>query len=313
MEIPVYLFTGFLGAGKTSFIQEVLEGEDFNAGERTLLLLCETGKEKYDPAQFARPNVYIETVKKESDLTRERLEEMQAEHMIERAVVDYNGMWMLETLFRAMPQEWIIYQEVMFADAKTFLMYNQNMRQQAFDKMKTAELVVFNRFDRSYDKNEFHKIVRVANRKSQILYEYGPDDVEADNIPDPLPYDMSAPEIDIKEEYYAEWYRDINENPQNYDGKRLKVKGRVAMAGDLPKGKFAFGRHVMTCCVQDIQFAGLACHYEEDEDLKTGDWVEIKAKVKVEPEEVYEGDTGPVLYCYSVAPCAPAEPEVATF
>ena len=46
MEIPVYLFTGFLEAGKTRFIQETLEDERFNAGERTLLLLCEEGVEE---------------------------------------------------------------------------------------------------------------------------------------------------------------------------------------------------------------------------------------------------------------------------
>ena len=45
MEIPVYLFTGFLESGKTKFIQEALEGPDFNAGERTLLLLCEEGED----------------------------------------------------------------------------------------------------------------------------------------------------------------------------------------------------------------------------------------------------------------------------
>ena len=44
IEIPVYLFTGFLGSGKTTFIQDLLEGDDFNAGERTLLLLCEEGE-----------------------------------------------------------------------------------------------------------------------------------------------------------------------------------------------------------------------------------------------------------------------------
>ena len=41
MAIPVYAFTGFLDAGKTKFIQETLEDERFNAGERTLLLICE--------------------------------------------------------------------------------------------------------------------------------------------------------------------------------------------------------------------------------------------------------------------------------
>ena len=34
-EIPVYAFTGFLDSGKTKFIQETLEDERFNAGERT--------------------------------------------------------------------------------------------------------------------------------------------------------------------------------------------------------------------------------------------------------------------------------------
>lgn len=32
-EIPVYLFTGFLDAGKTKFIQETLEDVRFNNGE----------------------------------------------------------------------------------------------------------------------------------------------------------------------------------------------------------------------------------------------------------------------------------------
>ena len=32
MELPVYLFTGFLEAGKTRFIQETLEDRRFNSG-----------------------------------------------------------------------------------------------------------------------------------------------------------------------------------------------------------------------------------------------------------------------------------------
>ena len=48
-EIPVYLFFGFLDSGKTKFIQETLEDERFNAGERTLLLLCEEGEVELKP------------------------------------------------------------------------------------------------------------------------------------------------------------------------------------------------------------------------------------------------------------------------
>ena len=45
-DMPVYLFTGFLEAGKTRFIQETLEDKRFCNGEKTLLLLCEEGEEE---------------------------------------------------------------------------------------------------------------------------------------------------------------------------------------------------------------------------------------------------------------------------
>ena len=48
MQVPVYLFTGFLDSGKTSFIQETLEDPRFNDGERTLVILCEEGEAELD-------------------------------------------------------------------------------------------------------------------------------------------------------------------------------------------------------------------------------------------------------------------------
>ena len=298
MEIPVYLFTGFLDSGKTKFIQDALEGSDFNAGERTLLLVCEEGEEEYKPEEFFGKNVFIETVDSEDDL-------------------DENY---LEKLFAALPPEWVIYQEMMLADANTFLSYNQNMRQLVFDKLKTAEMVVFNRCSRdtidSDMKMELHKIVRVANRKSQIIYEYGENDAEPDTIIDPLPFDIEADEIVIDEDMFAEWYRDINEEQDKYDGKIIKVKGRVALGEGLPEKTFVFGRHVMTCCVEDIQFAGLLCKWDKINRIKHGGWVDIVAEVKVEYTPVYgDGDNGigPVLYCKEVKGSIPAEPEVATF
>ena len=320
MEIPVYLFTGFLESGKTTFIQDALEGDDFNAGERTLLLVCEEGEEEYRPEDFFGKNVFIETIDSEEDLNENHLEELRLKHKVERVIIEYNGMWLMEKLFMALPPEWVIYQEMVFADANTFLSYNQNMRQLVFDKLKTAELVVFNRCNRETldadKKMELHKIVRVANRKSQIIYEYGINDAEPDTIIDPLPFDLDADEIEIEEDMFAEWYRDINEEQEKYDGKIIKVKGRVALGGGLPENTFVFGRHVMTCCVEDIQFAGLLCKWDKVSRVKHGGWVDIVAEVKVEYTPVYgDGDQGigPVLYCKDVKASIPADPEVATF
>lgn len=285
MDIPVYLFTGFLGSGKTTFVEDLFSDKDFNEGEKTLLLLCEEGEKEYVPSEFAFPNVIIEKIEKESDLQMKALKDMESKYDIDRVVVEYNGMWMLESLFKALPKNWLIYQEVTFFDAETFLIFNQNMRQQTFNKLKTAELVVFNRCQKGFDKMAFHREVRIANRKSQIIYEYGPDDVEPDTIEDVFPYDISLDEITVEDRDYALWYADINENPENYDGKILNIRMRIAMTHQLPGDKFALGRHVMTCCIDDIQFAALVAKYPGNENYKIGEWVKVRCKVRIEMEK----------------------------
>ena len=91
---------------------------------------------------------------------------------------------------------------------------------------------------------------------------------------------MNASKIKIEDEWYAEWYRDINENEDDYDGKTFIIKGRVALSDELPEGQFAFGRHVMTCCEADIQFAGLLAYYAGAEKLSVGDWIEIMERMR---------------------------------
>ena len=147
LEIPVYLFTGFLGSGKTTFIQDLLSGDDFYDGERTLVLLCEEGEVELEPEEFAFPDIFVERIQQEDlEPDKDRLAELTEKHRADRVIIEYNGMWMLEDLFMAAPASWTIYQEMMFADASTFMLYNTNMRQLTFNKMQTAELVVFNRF-----------------------------------------------------------------------------------------------------------------------------------------------------------------------
>ena len=170
-QIPVYSFTGFLDSGKTKFIQETLEDRRFCNGERTLLLVCEEGEEEYAPDQFADKSVFIRIIEDQSELNPEHLTALLKETRAERVVIEYNGMWMLDVLYGAMPEGWMVYQEFFFADARTFLVYNENMRQLVYDKLKSCELAVFNRFTPDMDKMAFHRIVRGASRRCDIAYE----------------------------------------------------------------------------------------------------------------------------------------------
>ena len=72
-DLPIYLFTGFLESGKTKFIQETLEDERFNAGEKTLLLVCEEGEEEYDISKMPYQNVFIRTIEDKSELTEKNI------------------------------------------------------------------------------------------------------------------------------------------------------------------------------------------------------------------------------------------------
>ncbi len=310
-ELGVYLFTGFLESGKTKFIQESMEDKKFNSGEKTMLLVCEEGIEEYDPTRFFGQNVYFESISDPSELTEENLTKLAAKHDLDRVIVEYNGMWSVKDFYNAMPEGWAIYQQLMFADSTTFKTYNANMRQLVVDKLTDAEMVVFNRAD-SADKEEFHKIVRGVSRRAQIVYDYPNGEIEYDDIEDPLPFDKEAPVIEIADEDFAMWYRDLGEDMPFYNGRTVKVKGMVGHAKGLPSNMFILGRHIMTCCAADIQYNGLACRVPDASNLKDGDWVTVTAKITLERCKIYKSK-GPVLNADGTSFAVKPQEEVCTF
>ncbi len=312
-QIPVYAFTGFLDSGKTKFIQETLEDPRFNAGERTLVLIFEEGEEEYDLSTYPKKNVYLEVLDQQT-VSMEELKALQKKYKAERVVAELNGMQQVGDLYMRFPESWAIAQEVMFADATTIMTYNANMRNLVMDKLVGAQMVVFNRMTPGQDVMPFHKLARAANRRIDILYDYTDGTTQFDEIEDPLPFDINAPVIEVKDEDYALWYRDVSEEPEKYDGKTVHFKAQVAMLRRDKNGMFAPGRFVMTCCVEDIQFCGIPCRYSGFGSLESRSWVMVTAKISAEKHPLYKGDVGPVLTALSMETGAePADPDVATF
>ena len=86
MDIPVYLVAGFLDAGKTEFINGVLQ-DGFARQERTLLICCEEGELEYDPRVLE--NVTVVTVEDAEDLKCSQMKtwakEYQPKHVADGA------------------------------------------------------------------------------------------------------------------------------------------------------------------------------------------------------------------------------------
>lgn len=310
--IPVYLFLGFLEAGKTLFMQDALEDAHFTNGERTLLLVCEEGMEEYDTSKFEEYQITVRTVEDISELNERNLEKMAAECGAERVMIEYNGMWQIQTLFENMPEDWAVYQAVFIADAETFMQYNANMRSLVVDKLNMCELVYFNRFTKEMDPQEYHQIVRGVTRRADIYYEYPDGEAVFDDIEDPLPFDVNAKNIVIEDRDFALFYRDLMEDTKKYENKTVTLKGLAVRNPTFPPNIFAVGRHIMTCCVDDIQYSWIAAQYGRKFEPHKDHWITVTGAVEVRFNQM-QGVYVPMLHITKITDAEEPEQTVATF
>lgn len=302
MAVPVYLFTGFLDSGKTTFIQDTLQDPGFNDGGKTLLLICEDGEVEYDEAVLSAYGADIVYIEKESDLSFDLFNRLDKQYRPDRVLIEFNGMWnVTKFLDVEYPINWLLVQILTTIDASSFAMYMNNMRSILYDQMVHSELIIFNRCDDTTKKSFLRGNVKAINKGAQIIYESV--DGQVNQLQDDaLPFDVSGKEFAIAEDDYGLWYMDALEKPKTYDDKIVSFKGQVVEV-DRESGEiFLIGREAMVCCAEDIQMIGFVVHDEQSSALRRGDWIELRAMIRCEYDEEYGGDV-PVLYALEKSSC----------
>lgn len=317
MEIPVYVFMGFLESGKTSFIQDTLEEDYFNNGERTLLFACEEGMEEYDEELLKKTNTTLVYVEEEEDFNKDFLISKVLQYYPDRVIIEYNGMWSVERMMTEMDDTpLLVFQTIVTVNGETFDLYMNNMRSLAVEMYKIAEMVIINRCTEEMPRATWRRSIKAVNRRAQVLFE-SVDDDDMGEEDDTLPFDIEGDEIHLEDEDYGIWFVDAMERPEVYDGKTMVMKTRVFKSIRLPKGCFVPGRHAMTCCADDIQFIGYLCHTNHAKSstiksLKNKMWVNLTAEVRIEYNKEY-GEEGPVLYAKRVEAAEPPVDELVYF
>ncbi len=278
--VPVYVITGFLGCGKTKFVTEMLTDENFSEGERTLVLCCEEGEEEYDPEVLKRANAVLVNLEQVRDIAGHKLGRLDREYKPERVLIEYNATWLLESLYAAKkPDSWELAQIITLVDASTFEVYLKNMRKFMADGLKEADLVIFNRSDDNTPKSKYRRSVKGINNTTRLFFE-NLDGTTDDGVSDEdLPYDVKATPIQIGDEDFGTFYLDAMEHPDRYDGKTIRARGRAFRMDDMPKNCYVFGRHVMTCCAEDIGGIGFLCKFD-GQPPKTNDWILVEARAE---------------------------------
>ncbi len=311
-RIPIYLITGFLESGKTSFLRDVLAGGDFDDGRRGLLILCEEGEEEYDEKALAKMNISVISVEDEAEFNAEFLKTCEKHYRPKRIFVEMNGMWDPKWLFGPeMPFSMDIAQVITIIDGSTFPTYLTNMRSILSNLFLNTEMALFNRCTEDMDLHSFRRTVRGLNPRAMVYFE---DDQGNPIDPgmDQPPYDLNAPVIQIEDIDYGLWYLDVFESKDRYENKKVRFRAKVMKSRHFPDGVFVPGRNAMTCCADDIRFVGCVCKAAFTDQLKSRQWIYLTAKVRYEYSKEY-GEEGPVLYAENFELTGPPEEDLVYF
>lgn len=303
MSVPIYLFTGILESGKTTFLQDTLCDPEFNNGERNLVLLCEDGEVEYDETVLANYQADIVWVKEEAELTYDFLCACDQQYHPDRVLIEFNGMWSVTNFLEVeYPMDWLLVQILTCVDASTFDTYMNNMRSLLYDQLLHSELIVFNRCDDTTSKAYLRGNVKAINKNAQIIYERV--DGSVNTLQDEaLPFDTSGTSFQVKDDDYGLWYMDTMEHPTAYHDKEVSFRGQVVEI-DPVAHIFLIGRPAMVCCAEDITMIGFVVHYEAMEAIKVGDWISLHATMQSEYDDTY-GGVVPVLFMKQIEHCEP--------
>ena len=125
--MPVFIINGFLEAGKTSFLSFTMDQEYFRTEGKTLLIVCEEGDTEYDEKLLKDTKTAVVYMDDLSQMTPERLTELELLYNPERVLIEWNGMWNQDDL--KLPADWTIYQQITLVDGSTIDLYLKPLRE----------------------------------------------------------------------------------------------------------------------------------------------------------------------------------------
>ena len=283
-EKPIYLFMGLLESGKTSVIKDFLANNQFAQSECNLVILTEEGEEELEESLLQESNSKVIVIEDQADFTAEKLRELDAKYKPSSILIEVNGMWnMQEFMEIELPTSWFVFQIIGLVNAETSEVYQKNMKDKFVDLYRYAELIIYNRCTTTTRQQDIRRNIRVVNTRAQVVFES--EDPNFIEEPPELPYSIDDDPIVVELDDYGAFFVDLQDNPLNYDKKRVKFAGYICSAKKDGKIHYAVGRVGMACCADDMMFLGIPAEGKEMKKLNAAkserEWGEITASIKI--------------------------------
>ena len=279
----IYFVNGFLEAGKTTFIRDLINRESFRIKGKTLILLCEEGDLEYDEKELADTHSVLEIIPTETDFNEHYLAELETKHEPKRIIIEFNGMWDRKNL--AFPWYWDDVMEITVFDASTFKLYSDNVRSLLAEQVRHAELIVFYKADEVREKlASYVRSMKAINGGAAFVFRGSQGDfvLEPDEY---LPYDVRSSELFLDDTGFVVMCMDSLERPETYAGKKVHFTACAYKMKDGGELEFIAGMRIMTCCEADLSFMGIICGYQKAYELRGGEWIEVTGILRVRYDE----------------------------
>lgn len=316
-EMMVYVIMGFLEAGKTSLITDLLQDELFDDHAKTLILACEEGEEEYEQDLLDKTGAACEYIEDEESFQGKVVAKFLKKHRPDRIIIEYNGMWpashipeIYDELEEICFDREVIFQTIDVVNDENFSLYMKNMPSLMVDQFKIAEMIIVNRCTLQTSKSAIRGSVKAVNPRAQIVYES--EDDAFYEMKEEMPFDVNADVIEVMDDDFGLWYIDMLDNPETYTGKTIKIKGLIQKTKELQEGFVVFGRFAMTCCADDVQYMGFLCKADDWSAYENKQYVTVTARMEFKYMEEYAQE-GPVFYAEEVAVAQKPKEELVYF
>ena len=284
-EIDTRLVYGFLDAGKTNYIKEIIRDDRFYKYGSTLIICFERGEEKYDEEALAEKRAKVVYYDRKSDITGFCMKSIEENHP-DRIYVEMNTM--IPELRELLPDCMRVTFAAALIDWSTLPVYYTNFLQMMKQMVSESNQVTFRDCPSSDLLAPYSQSFRLMNPKASYLRR-DPMGYHEKAFGLFLPFSLEDREITITTSTYLPFWLDALDHPEHYEGKSIHFADPVELRRSEAGGPWSCGRVVMTCCMADLQFMSFELDgYSSADDLKdvnnmaavSSRWVTIDAYAK---------------------------------
>ena len=138
--VPIDVIAGFLGAGKTSLMGELIRNEALQ-NQNIIILQCEEGEEEL--SGHLPSNVQVLNIDGESELSTSYFMELEKKYEPDHILIEYNGTWKLQSFLQTkLPKGYCIGKIISMIAGNTFHSYIQNMPAMIVDSIVESDYVL---------------------------------------------------------------------------------------------------------------------------------------------------------------------------